>query len=50
MIFDEAHFISLSTEAPLAAQTLQCLGYHAKEEYIEDIIKEEIDNKCMCRN
>ena len=45
VIFDEAHFSETSIKAPFAAETLQRLGYHAKEEYIEDILATEEDRK-----
>jgi deoxyuridine 5'-triphosphate nucleotidohydrolase len=37
VIFDEAHFSQPANKAPLAAQTLQRLGYYAKEDWIEPI-------------
>ena len=36
LVFDEAHFSQPAHKAPLAAQTLQRLGYYAKEDWIKD--------------
>ena len=44
VIFDEAHFTTEAGKAPIAAQTLQRLGYYVKEDYIDDIIHDETDN------
>jgi deoxyuridine 5'-triphosphate nucleotidohydrolase len=43
VIFDEAHFTTDAGKAPLAAQTLQRLGYYVKEDYIDDIIQSQQD-------
>ena len=40
-IFDEAHFTTTAAETPIAAQTLQRLGYYVKEDYLDDIVHEE---------
>ena len=42
IIFDEAHMSEPASQAPLAAQTLQRLGYYAKEDWIVD---EEEENQ-----
>ena len=44
VIFDEAHHTTDAGKAPLAAQTLQRLGYYIKEDYINDIIAIENDD------
>ena len=36
VIFDEAHYTTNANQAPLAAQTLQRLGYYMKEDYLDD--------------
>ena len=44
VIFDEAHMTTPANKAPIAAQTLQRLGYYAKEDWIqevEDEVKED---------
>ena len=41
VIFDEAHMSTPANRAPLAAQTLQRLGYYAKEDWIKEVEKEE---------
>ena len=44
VIFDEAHHTTDAGKAPLAAQTLQRLGYYIKEDYINDIMAIENDD------
>ncbi len=41
VIFDEAHFTTPANKAPIAAQTLQRLGYYAKEDWIREAVEEE---------
>ena len=37
-IFDEAHMSVPASKAPIAAQTLQRLGYHTREDWVDDIL------------
>lgn len=37
VIFDEAHMSEAASKAPLAAQTLQRLGYYANEDYVDEV-------------
>ena len=41
VIFDEAHMATSAKNAPMAAQTLQRLGYYAREEWIDEVIKSD---------
>ena len=41
VIFDEAHMSNRSGTAPLAAQTLQRLGYYSREDWIDDVVNLE---------
>ena len=41
LIFDEAHFTAPGNKAPIAAQTLQRLGYYAKEDWIQEVIDDD---------
>ena len=45
IIFDEAHFTTPANKAPLAAQSLQRLGYYAKEDWVKEVNKEENDEE-----
>ncbi len=40
VIYDEAHFTTPANKAPIAAQTLQRLGYYAKEDWIKEATNE----------
>ena len=44
VIFDEAHMSNRSGTAPLAAQTLQRLGYYTREDWIDDIVNLETNS------
>ena len=49
VIFDEAHMTVPVQYAPLAAQALQRLGYHANESWVQDINNEENQsNEKLC--
>ena len=41
VIFDEAHMSNRSGSAPLAAQTLQRLGYYSREDWIDNVVNLE---------
>ena len=41
VIYNEAHMTAPANKAPIAAQTLQRLGYYAKEDWIQEVEEEE---------
>jgi deoxyuridine 5'-triphosphate nucleotidohydrolase len=43
VIFDEAHMTEKAAQAPLAAQTLQRLGYYAREDWIDDVVNTDLN-------
>jgi hypothetical protein len=44
VIFDEAHLSSKSKDVPLAAETLQRLGYYAREDWLDDIVEIDLNS------
>ena len=44
VIFDEAHLTSKSKDVPLAAETLQRLGYYSRNDWMDD------DSTCINDN
>ena len=44
IIFDEAHMSNRKGTAPLAAQTLQRLGYYSRETWIDDVVNLQDNN------
>ncbi len=48
IIYDEAHFTTPANKAPIAAQTLQRLGYYAKEDWIAETTA-ELDEEHQAR-
>jgi dUTP pyrophosphatase len=47
VIYDEAHMTVPASKAPLAAQTLQRLGYYSKEDWIEDLFHDATQSKLL---
>ena len=50
VIFDEAHMSVAASKAPLAAQTLQRLGYYSKEDWIKDSFDNEQKSKFLVQH
>ena len=43
IIFDKAHMTDKAAHAPLAAQTLQRLGYYTREDWIDDVVNIDLN-------
>ena len=50
VIFDEAHMSVAASKAPLAAQTLQRLGYYSKEDWIKETFEQDQQKKFLVQH
>lgn len=50
VIFDEAHMSVPASKAPLAAQTLQRLGYYSKEDWVSESFKNDENDKFLVQH